>query len=57
MIISEYKVMQSAAGYYVGRTCTEPDYPYIQMPYDRATGYFATKEEAEYVLREHFAPN
>ena len=54
--ISKYKVMKSAAGYYVGRTCTEATCT-IPMPYDRATEYFQTKEEAEYVYRECFEPN
>lgn len=41
--ISDYEVMRSAAGYYVGRWCMEDD---IYEPYDRVSGYFRDKEEA-----------
>ncbi len=47
--ISDYQVMQSAAGYYIGRTSVERteegwEYP---APYDRASGYYATEEAAK----------
>ena len=47
--ISDYQVMKSAAGYYIGRTCVERteegwEYP---APYDRVSGYYATEEEAK----------
>ena len=42
---SELKVLKSAAGYYLGTT-------YQGMPGSRESGYFKTKEEAEYALDE-----
>ena len=50
--ISEYKVLKSAAGYYVGRLCQDEDG--FWMPYDRASGYYATAEEAEEILENCF---
>jgi hypothetical protein len=50
MNISEPKVMQSAAGYYVGASCITEDWPDFPQPYDRYTGYYATAAEAEAVL-------
>lgn len=44
--VSELKVMQSAAGYYVGRDYYESDWPELKMPYSRESGYFYTYEEA-----------
>lgn len=38
--ISELKVLESPAGYYVGRTTADG------LPYSRQTGYFLTREEA-----------
>lgn len=43
MKISELKVMRSAAGYYIGRSCVEDD----GQPYSRESGYYPTKELAE----------
>lgn len=54
MEISEYKVMQSGAGYYVGRSCADPECGGFHVPYDRASGYFLTKEAAEDHLNRHF---
>lgn len=49
--ISEYKVMESAAGFYVGRSClTAYDGDIIPEPYDRASDYFETYEAAESYL-------
>lgn len=55
--ISDYQVMKSAAGYYIGRSSVEKtegvladgkkvvwEYP---APYDRASGYYATEEAAK----------
>jgi hypothetical protein len=47
--ISNYQVMKSAAGYYIGRSSVEETssgdrYP---APYDRASGYYATEEAAK----------
>ena len=47
MKISEPKVMQSAAGYYVGASCITDDWPDFPQPYDRYSDYFATAAEAE----------
>lgn len=50
--ISEYKVMESAAGFYVGRSClTAYETDIIPEPYDRASEYFETYEEAASYLR------
>lgn len=50
--ISEYKVMESAAGFYVGRSClTAYDGDIIPEPYDRASEYFETYEDAESYLK------
>lgn len=43
LIISEPQVLKSNAGYYVGRLQDG-------MPYDRLSGYFATREEAQDAL-------
>ena len=51
--ISEPKVMQSAAGFYIGRSCeTEITYQngdkqIITEPYDRWGGYYPTAEAAQ----------
>lgn len=47
--VSEFKVMQSGAGYYVGTTFFDPDIN-CQVPNSRETGYFRTYEEAEKAL-------
>ena len=47
--ISNYVVLKSAAGYYIGRYCVEKDnsgWEY-SSPYDRASGYYATEEAAK----------
>lgn len=56
--VSEPKVMQSAAGYYVGQSC-EVEYYWTDgttsvgtEPYDRLSGYFATPQQAELYLME-----
>ena len=46
MPISEYIVMASAAGWYVGKVCKDPDCGGMVVPYDRYTGYYASSEEA-----------
>ena len=51
-IISEYKVLKSAAGYYIGRLCHEGDGLWI--PYDRATGYYRSEFEANEILDNCF---
>lgn len=58
--VSEPKVMQSAAGFYVGSEClTELTYAngdkqIITEPYNRYTGYYATKKEATELLEMDF---
>ena len=39
MEISKLKVMRSAAGYYIGRSCTNDDMPGFEEPYSRESGY------------------
>ena len=48
--ISEPIVMASAAGWYVGELCKDPDCGGMIVPYDRLSGYFATPEEAAKLL-------
>ena len=47
--ISDYQVMKSAAGFYIGRSSIEKtdDGLVVPCPYDRASGYYATEEEAK----------
>ena len=51
--VSEPIVMASAAGWYVG--AIDNTEGYIQ-PYNRFTGYYATSEEAQFVL-DRFVKN
>ena len=51
--ISEPIVMASAAGWYVGELCKDPDCGGMIVPYDRLSGYFATPEEAAKVLETY----
>tara|TARA_B100001250_G_scaffold414618_1_gene454735 strand:- start:36849 stop:37073 length:225 start_codon:yes stop_codon:yes gene_type:complete len=46
MPVSEFVVMASAAGWYVGKVCKDPDCGGMVVPYDRYTGYYASSEEA-----------
>ena len=46
MPVSEFVVMASAAGWYVGQVCKDPDCGGMVVPYDRYTGYYASSEEA-----------
>jgi hypothetical protein len=51
LIISDYKVMHSAAGYYVGRSACDEDWdPDMEMPFDRVTHYFEYAHEAQEYL-------
>lgn len=45
MKISELKVMRSAAGYYIGRSCAEDDMPF-DAPFSRESGYYPSEEAA-----------
>ncbi len=46
MPVSDPIVMASAAGWYVGAVCKDPECGGMIVPYDRYSGYFATPEEA-----------
>ena len=51
LIISDYKVMCSAAGYYVGRSAyDEACGPEAEMPFDRVTHYVECAHEAQEYL-------
>tara|TARA_B000000532_G_C18543863_1_gene266900 strand:- start:154 stop:378 length:225 start_codon:yes stop_codon:yes gene_type:complete len=50
MPVSENIVMASAAGWYVGAVCKDPDCGGMIVPFDRYTDYYATPEEAEQLL-------
>lgn len=52
-VISEPKVMRSAAGYYVGRSCTDDECPGLEIPYDRLSGYFPTHEMTAAFMKEY----
>ena len=48
--ISEPIVMASAAGWYVGEVCKDPDCGGMIVPFDRYTDYCETSEDAEKLL-------
>jgi hypothetical protein len=54
-------VMQSAAGYYIGRSCQETDEQSddylggMEEPFSRESEYFPTEEAAQKALNEGFA--
>ena len=52
MIISEYRILQSNAGYYVGRLCLDPAMPEagLNIPYDRIGEYYENKSDATMCL-------
>ena len=43
--ISEPIVMASAAGWYVGEVCKDPECGGMVVPFDRYTDYYATPED------------
>ena len=47
LVVSALKVMQSAAGFYVGRSCVDLADGNFEQPYSRESDYFATAEDAE----------
>ena len=52
MKISPPKVMQSAAGFYVGTSYSDPEETGgHDFPYSRDSGYFQTQKEAEAFLQ------
>ena len=50
MPVSDPIVMASAAGWYVGAVCKDPDCGGMVVPYDRYTEYCETPEQAEKLL-------
>ena len=48
--VSELKIMRSAAGWYIGRTCMDDERPDMPMPYSRESDYYTTEKEAESIL-------
>ena len=52
MEVSENIVMASAAGWYVGAICKDPDCGGMITPFERYTTYFATPEEAQKLLED-----
>ena len=46
--VSDLRVLQSAAGYYVGRVEISPEG--YEFPYCRESGYYPTREKAESAL-------
>jgi hypothetical protein len=54
-LISEYRVMRSAAGWYVGQGYREAEWGDDGMyflPYDRCSGYYETEEQALDMLKQ-----
>jgi len=50
MPVSEPIAMASAAGWYVGAVCKDPDCGGMIAPYNRFTEYFATPEEVQKII-------
>ena len=50
MPVSDPIVMASAAGWYVGAVCKDPDCGGMIVPFDRYTDYCETSEDAEKLL-------
>lgn len=44
-LLSPLKVLQSAAGYYIGQLYFDRDME-VWLPYDRVSGYYVTKQDA-----------
>lgn len=49
-IVSPFKVMQSAAGYFIGRTYVNEEYS-AEFLYSKETEYFTTEEDAKEYLQ------
>ncbi len=45
-LVTDLMVMQSAAGYYIGRAYKDQEFDFIG-PYSRESGYYATEAEAQ----------
>lgn len=52
-VVSELKVMESEAGFYLGRSYHESDSPELEMPYNRDTSYYPSREVADVALTGH----
>ena len=52
MPVSDPLVMASAAGWYVGELCKDPDCGGYIVPFARISGYYATPEEADALLKD-----
>ena len=50
MPVSDPIVISSAAGWYVGAVCKDPDCGGMIVPFDRYTDYCETSEDAEKLL-------
>ena len=51
-IVTEYRALKSACGWYVGRLGMDMDHRYWE-PYSRDSGYFVTKGNAELRMRDY----
>jgi len=49
--LSEFHVMTSPAGFYIGTTAPDPECGGMVTPYSRESIYFATEEEATEALK------
>jgi hypothetical protein len=47
MPVSELHVMQSGAGYYIGRSCLDPDCGGMEVPFSRESGYMTKTAAVE----------
>lgn len=52
--LSEFQVLKSRSGFYVGKMCRDLDseYPELWMPYNRKSQYFSTHAEAAIELNK-----
>jgi hypothetical protein len=49
-ILSKYKVMNSAAGWYIGKECYDSATPELVEPYSRCSYYYPEKDDAMALL-------
>ena len=50
MPVSENIVMASAAGWYIGAVCKDPDCGGMIVPFDRYSDYYETPEEVKKLM-------
>ena len=48
--VSDLQILNSAAGWYIGRSYLDTEFGENEWPYSRESGYYASKEEAENAL-------